>query len=290
MDVVLTERHDRVLTVTLNRPEARNALNRMLLGALWDAVTTAGDDPDTDVVILTGADPAFSAGVDLKELASGGEPPGLETTGGDTAGRDTAGRDTASPAEPVPAAGSPRTGPFRDTNGLYRMLPVIDKPVIAAINGTAVTGGFELAMQCDFLIASAKARFADTHGRVGVMPGGGMTVQLSRALGWRRAVELSLTGNFITAAQAYELGLVNHVVMHEELLPTARRIAADIVSNDQVAVRALLRHYRRIANSATPEEAQLAEGLLSETWTPGFSQAGERRAAVMERGRQQAHG
>jgi enoyl-CoA hydratase len=275
MNVVLTERRDRVLTVTLNRPEARNALSRALLGALWDAVTTAGDDPETDVVILTGTDPAFSAGVDLKELASGGEPPGLGTTGRDTRAL---------------AAGAPRTGPFRDTSGLYRMLPVIDKPVLAAINGTAVTGGFELAMQCDFLIASAKARFADTHGRVGIMPGGGMTVQLMRAIGWRRAVELSLTGNFITAAQAYELGLVNHVVTHEELLPAARRIAADIVSNDQVAVRALLRHYRRIATSATLAEAQLAEGLLSETWAPGFSQAGERRAAVMERGRQQAHG
>jgi enoyl-CoA hydratase len=264
MNVVLTERRDRVLTVTLNRPEARNALNRALLDALWDAVTTAGDDPETDVVILTGTDPAFSAGIDLKELASGGEPPGL--------------------------AGPPRTGPFRDTNGLYRMLPVIDKPVIAAINGTAVTGGLELAMQCDFLIASAKARFADTHGRVGIMPGGGMTVQLMRAVGWRQAVELSLTGNFITAAQAYELGLLNHVVTHEELLPATRRIAADIVSNDPAAVRALLRHYRRIATSATLEEAQLAEGLLAETWAPGVSQAGDRRAAVMERGRQQAHG
>ena len=104
--------------------------------------------PDVAVVILTGADPAFSAGVDLKEV-SGEVPPS---------------------ATPRPSG----QGPERDTNGLYRFLPVIDKPVIGAINGVAVTGGLEIALQCTFLVASDRARFADTHGRVGIMPGGGI--------------------------------------------------------------------------------------------------------------------
>nr|WP_255355225.1 enoyl-CoA hydratase-related protein [Pseudofrankia sp. DC12] len=131
---------DRVATVTLNRPEARNALNRALLRALWDAILAADADPDIDAVVLTGADPAFSAGADLKEAS--GEAP----------------RSAA-----VRPAGA---GPERDSNGLFRFLPVIAKPVIGAVNGVAVTGGLETALQCTFLVASERARFADTHARV----------------------------------------------------------------------------------------------------------------------------
>jgi enoyl-CoA hydratase/carnithine racemase len=272
MHEVLTEQRDRVLTVTLNRPRSRNALNRALMRALWDAVAAAGDDPETDAVIVTGADPAFSAGIDLKEVT------------GQVAGQPT-------PKAPASQGESEsQGGPFRDKNGLYRFLPVIDKPVIGAVNGVAVTGGLELALQCQFLVASERARFADTHARLGVMPGGGMTVLLAQSVGVRRAIEMSLTGNFLTAEQAYDLGLVNHVVPHEELLPTARKLAADIVSNDQQSVRELVRHYRKVANAATLDEAHLLEGILAETWTPGTSRVGERRAAVTERGRAQATG
>ncbi len=194
--VLLVEVADRIATLTLNRPDARNALSRALTFALWDAVLAAGDDPDVDAVILTGADPAFSAGVDLKEIT--GE---LPRTAEDRA---------------------PGEGPERYDNGLYRFLPVIPKPVIGAINGVAVTGGLELALQCTFLVASERARFADTHARVGIMPGGGITVLLAQSIGLRRAIEMSLTGNFMTAEEALGLGLVNHVVPHEELLPCAR--------------------------------------------------------------------
>lgn len=260
--VVLVDIENRIATVTLNRPEARNALSRELTHVLWDAINAAGEDPDVDAVILTGADPAFCAGVDLKEVSGESPPTALPRAGGQ--------------------------GPERDTNGLFRFLPVIGKPVIGAINGVAVTGGLEVALQCTFLVASERARFADTHARLGVMPGAGATVLLAQAIGLRRAIEMSLTGNFLTANEALQLGLVNHVVRHEELLPFARRLATDIASNDQRGVGRLLRHYRRLANAATLDEAHLLEGYLAETWEPGTSDIAARRAGVTARGRAQA--
>ena len=262
--VVLVDVEDRLATVTLNRPEARNALSRALTYALWDAVLAAGADPDVDAVILTGTDPAFSAGVDLKEMT--GELP------------------------PTAEARAPGEGPERAGNGLYRFLPVIPKPIIGAINGVAVTGGLELALQCTFLVASERARFADTHARVGVMPGGGITVLLAQSIGLRRAIEMSLTGNFVSADEALSLGLVNHVVPHDELLPFARGLAGDIVSNDQEGVRRLLEHYRRLPNAATLDEAHLIEGYMAEMWQRGTSSVADRRQDVTERGRAQSRG
>jgi len=259
--VVLVNIEDRIATLTLNRPDARNALSRSLSFALWDAVLAAGADPDVDALILTGADPAFCAGVDLKEIT--GE---LPRTAEDRA---------------------PGQGPERGSNGLYRFLPVITKPIIGAINGVAVTGGLELALQCTFLVASERARFADTHARVGIMPGGGITVLLAQSIGLRRAIEMSLTGNFVTADEALGLGLVNHVVPHDELMPFARGVAADIVNNDQEGVRRLLEHYRRLPNAATVDEAHLIEGYMAEMWSRGTSGVAARRDAVTERGRSQ---
>ncbi|MDT3439080.1 MULTISPECIES: enoyl-CoA hydratase [unclassified Pseudofrankia] len=260
--VVRYEVADRVATVTLNRPQARNALSRAVTYALWDAVNAAEDDPGVDAVIVTGADPAFCAGVDLKEVSG----------------------ETAPSARKRPEG----TGPERGEDGLFRFLPVISKPVIGAINGVAVTGGLEIALQCTLLVASERARFADTHARIGIMPGGGLTVLLAQSIGLRRAIEMSLTGNFVTADEAMRLGLVNHVVPHEELLPFAWRLAADIVSNDQRGVRRLLRHYRQLADTATLTEAHLLEGVLAETWEPGTRDVASRRAAVAARGRAQS--
>jgi enoyl-CoA hydratase len=259
--LVLVEVEDRIATLTLNRPEARNALSQALTHALWDAVGSAGANPDVDVLVLTGADPAFCAGVDLKEVA-GLTPP------------------SASPR-------APGTGPSRDRNGLFRFLPLIDKPIIGAINGVAVTGGLEVALQCTFLVASEQARFGDTHARVGIMPGGGVTVLLAQSVGIRRAIEMSLTGNFVTADEALRLGLVNHVVPHEQLMPVARQLAADIVSNDQRGVHQLHQHYRQIANAATLDEAHLIEGYMAEMWQPGAGDVAERQAGISARGRAQ---
>ena len=189
-DLVLVETHDRVRTITFNRPDARNALNTPLQRASGAALTEADADDAVDVVVLTGSDPAFCAGLDLKEL--GGTAENLRGVLDDP-------------------TGSPFTA-------LARM----SKPVIGAINGACVTGGFEVALACDFLVASERAVFADTHARVGLTPGGGMSVNLPQAVGIRKAKELSLTGNYLDAAEAHRLGLVNHVVPHADLLATAR--------------------------------------------------------------------
>lgn len=197
--MLMIEKSDRVAVVTLNRPEAMNALSRALRAALHDAVVALSADPDVSVLVLTGAGRAFTAGLDLKEL--GGDPEGLG-----------AANATGAAENPVLA---------------IRQCP---KPVIGAINGVAITGGFELALACDVLIASTNARFADTHARVGIMPGWGLSQRLPRTIGVYRAKELSLSGNFLDARTAYEWGLVNRVVSPEELMPTAMKLAADMAS------------------------------------------------------------
>ncbi len=120
-----------------------------------------------------------------------------------------------------------------------RALEACRKPVIGAINGVALTGGFELALACDVLIASPNARFADTHARVGVMPGWGLSQKLSRAIGVYRAREVSLSGNFVDAETACAWGLVSRVVEAADLLSTAKRLAADMASADPEMVRAM---------------------------------------------------
>jgi enoyl-CoA hydratase/carnithine racemase len=256
---VLLDVADRVATITLNRPEVRNALSSEVLRLLPALVTKADGDPDVDVIILTGADPAFCAGLDLKELAS---------TGGNLGGGS--GSDSGANAHGA-------RGPF----------PKVGKPLIGAINGVAVTGGLELALNCDFLVASERAKFGDTHARVGVMPGWGMTVLLPQAIGVRRAREMSFTGNFIDATEALVLGLVNHVVPHEELIPFTRRLAADIAGNDKAAVRQMRTTYAAITHD---DDAWETEARASRAWQrTRFSaeQIAARRAAVIERGREQ---
>jgi enoyl-CoA hydratase len=243
-----------VRTLTLHRPEVRNALDAELLRALVRALRDADADPDVACVVLTGTDPAFTAGLDLKAIAAGE----LEVAG--TGGAD---------ANP------------------WRALREIDVPVIGAVNGVAITGGLELALGCDLLVASERARFADTHARVGIHPGGGLTLRLPRAVGIRMAREMSLTGRFVGAAEAHRLRLVNHVVAHEELLPTALQIAAEVAACDRAAVRAIQRAYRDL------NELPLGEGLDEEerrmrAWRVDVAGFEERRRQVTERGREQA--
>ncbi|HEY8526914.1 MAG TPA: enoyl-CoA hydratase [Acidimicrobiales bacterium] len=275
-NVLLVDVAERVATVTLNRPEARNALNRALRRELYRSLRALDADEAVDVIVLTGADPAFCAGIDLKELGAGEAPddPLAGAATAETAG-EAAGPGDASATEEAPLTNSP--------------FPPMTKPVIGAINGPAITGGFEVALQCDFLVASERARFADTHARVGIMPGWGLTVLLPEAIGLRRAREMSTTGNFIDAATALTWGLVNHVVPHDELLPFARRLAADIVSNDQRGVLRMLRTYdegsRLTGAEAWELEARVSRQWQAETLDPAEIEA--RRAAVVARGRAQ---
>jgi enoyl-CoA hydratase len=256
-EVVLLDVAGGTATVTLNRPQARNALSREVLRTLPRVIQDCDARGDVRVVIITGADPAFCAGLDLKELGSG------ERRRADAAD---------APTEP----GGP--------------LPRIGKPIIGAINGAAITGGFELALNCDFLVASDRARFADTHTRVGIQPGWGLTPLLREAVGIRRARELSTTGNFLDAATAFAWGLVNHVVPHERLLPFCRQLATDIASNDPAGVTRILTTYRD-GSMVTEREAWALEAEVSREWmATGHGSAAEvarRREDVMARGRGQ---
>jgi len=253
-ELVLVDTVDRVCTVTLNRPEARNALSVALQRAAGAALAAADQDHGADVVILTGTDPAFCAGLDLREL-----------------GKDA--------ANLVGGADDAAISPFA---ALWKMT----KPVIGAINGPCVTGGFELALACDFLVASERAAFADTHARVGVMPAGGMSVFLPKVVGVRKAKEMSLSGNFMGAHEAFARGLVNHVVAHENLLPAARQLAADIVGNDQAAVRNLKKLYD--ANEkVTVGTAIDQEQEYFRAWRVDPSEIERRREGIVERGRDQ---
>ncbi len=270
-DVALLEVVDRVATVTLNRPGARNALSAGLRAALPELVARADADPEVAVIVLTGADPAFCAGLDLKELGHDGGP--LRPAAGEL----PAGAERAAASAERPFSGSRSS-----------MLPT-SKPVIGAVNGVAVTGGLELALHCEFLVASERARFADTHARIGVQPACGMTVLLPQAVGIRRAREMSTTGNFVDAETALTWGLVNHVVPHEELLPFARALAADIASNDIETLRTLLATYDE-GSRGTVSEAWQVEGRAFRAWQRDRMDPVElerRRVGVVERGRTQ---
>ena len=258
-DTLLVEVRDRTALLTLNRPAARNALSSELLRALPEAIVAADANDEVDVIVLTGADPAFCAGLDLKELGSSGG-----NLGGGTG-----------------ADGSP------NSDGVRGPFPRLTKPLIGAINGVAVTGGFELALNCDFLVASERAKFGDTHARVGVMPGWGLTVLLPQAIGVRRAREMSFTGNFLSAQEALEWGLVNHVVPHDELLAFTRALATDIIGNEQDGVRQIRQTYASIAHD---DDAWEAEARDSRAWRRSqFSpeKVAARRSAIQERGRTQ---
>ena len=246
-DVLLIDTQDRVRTLTLNRPQARNALSSELRRRFFQALRDAEADDDVDVVILTGADPVFCAGLDLKELGDSSQLPDI----------------------------SPQW-------------PPMTKPVIGAINGAAVTGGLEFALYCDILIASEQARFADTHARVGLLPTWGLSVRLPQKVGAGLARRMSLTGDYLSAADALRAGLVTEVVPHEDLLPTARKVAASIVGNNQNAVRALLASYHRI-DAAQTDAGLWIEATSAKQWMNAATgnDIAANRDAVLQRGRAQ---
>src|SRR3954454_20662963 len=256
---VLLDVSERIATVTLNRPSARNALSSELLALLPKVLHEDDSRDDVDVLVLTGADPAFCAGLDLKELG---------TSGGNLGG------------------GSGADG-TRNTTGSRGPFPKVAKPLIGAINGVAITGGFELALNCDFLIASDRAKFGDTHTRVGVMPGWGLTVLLPQAIGVRRAREMSFTGNFLSAEEALHFGLVNHVVAHDDLLPFTRSIAKDICGNDQEGVRQIRSTYAAIAHDDDGWEQEARDSRMWQRTMFSPEKVAERRSAIQARGKAQ---
>jgi enoyl-CoA hydratase len=229
---ILFESDGPVAIIRLNRPERRNAINEALLRGLYDSLEKVANDGGIKVAIITGVGKAFCSGLDLDCLATDN----LLDPRGD--GRD-----------------------------MVDLFDACEKPVIGAINGYAITGGFELALNCDFLIASESASFADTHARVGIQPGWGMTQLLQQAVGRRMAKQMSFTGQFISAVKALQCGLVNEVVPDEELLPRARAIAEAIcaVNYDMVVkIKGLIEYRdRALLNDAMTHERKGLKAMIA---------------------------
>ena len=251
-EVLLVEKQNGIATLTLNRPEAMNALSRELSENLSSAFREIQSDPDIRVAVITGTGRAFCAGMDLKELGSGGS----ESRG--------------------TKIGNPTDEAMRDFEG----------PIIAAVNGFAVTAGFELALASDVIIASTEALFVDSHVRVGILPGWGLGVKLPRLIGVGRAKSVSLTGNPIDAQTAEKWGLVTQLVDPPDLLPTANALATDMVSCDP----AMLFSYKRLIDEcmgmtmaeALPYETSVSTAAAQEVTA---DQIAQRREAVQERNR-----
>jgi enoyl-CoA hydratase/carnithine racemase len=250
--LVLSEDRGPVRVLTLNRPEARNALSRGLIRAAYTALTEADADEAVRAVVLTGVDPAFCAGVDLKE-----------------AQRDGLGYFEEFRSQSCIAA----TGNMRT-------------PIIGAINGAVFTGGLEMALGCDFLIASQRAVFADTHARVGILPGGGMTARLPQLVGAAMARRLSMTGEVIDADRAERVGLVTEVVPHDLLLERAVDLATQIAEVPG-PIMAGLKEIYVTGSAAVTDPALAAEQDIAGAQQLDRDGLGARYSEISERNRRQ---
>jgi enoyl-CoA hydratase len=251
-ELVLRADHGAVRVLTLNRPRARNALNRGLIRALYAALNSADDDASVRAVVLTGADPAFCAGIDLKEAA----------------------RD-----------GLKYFDEFRSQSCITAVAEM-RSPIVGAINGSTFTGGLELALGCDFLVASERAVFADTHARVGILPGGGMTARLPQVVGGAMARRMSMTGEVVDAVRAERIGLVTEVVAHDELLSRAVELAAQIAWVPKPTMLGLKEIYVRGA-SAVVDPALAAEDAIAGAQDHDLAGLEQRRLEVIRANKSQ---
>jgi len=198
---IIYEKEKSIAIITFNRPEAMNALNNQTRAEFRQAIDDVAADEDVNVLILTGSGKAFVAGSDIKEFN--------------------------------------KTTPYMAHNilRLGEMVEKLEKPVIAAVNGFCLGGGCEIAMGCDIIIASEKAKFGQTEINIGIIPGGGGTQRLQRLIGVCRAKELIYTGDIIRAEEADRIGLVNRVVPMDELMPTAKEMARKIAYKSAAALK-----------------------------------------------------
>lgn len=253
MDKVLLEIKEGYAIVTLNRPEAMNALSRELRADFVAVFERICADTAIRAVIITGSGKAFCAGFDLAELASSDV-------------------DASQEAD----------------NAVADAMASFKGPIIGAINGHAVTGGFEMALACDVLIASENARFADTHARVGILPGWGLSQKLPRMIGMSRAKEISLTGAPVFAEQAYAWGLVNHVVAADALISKAEEIASHMVQ----CVPQILLQYKAMIDEgfSKPFDDALAwetEKAIESAQQAMAAMIADRKDKVMDKGRRE---
>jgi len=256
--VLLIEREAPLAILTLNRPDKMNALSSELRIALGTAFHDLEADPEIRAIVLTGAGRAFCAGMDLKEIGGGGEGvSGYELS--------------------VAGQTEMREG-----------ISGFSGPVIAAVNGAAATAGFELALACDLIFVSKHAKFLDTHARVGMLPGWGLSQRLPRIIGIGRAKEISLSGNALSAERACEWGLANRICEPDALIDEARQLALDMCScvpGVMEGVKTLIDEgYSMLFDDAMAHELDVG---TEQSKNVDSSSIGERRSAVMERGREQ---
>ncbi len=242
------EKEGRIAIFTINRPEAMNALNSQVRQELNQALIDFRDDPDLWVGIITGAgEKAFSAGADIKEF---------------------------------------RPGPIQTGGAVAWVRPdQIWKPIIAALNGFALGGGLELAMECDLRIAAEHARLGQPEVNIGFMPGAGGTQRLTRFVGRAMAAEILLTGQHIDAQEAYRIGLVNRVVPLDQLMPTARELAETICQRGPMGIRAtkeaMIRGYDLTLEQGLRLERDLANRVrTTEDFMEGARAFAEKRKPV----------
>jgi len=198
---IIFEKEDNIAIITFNRPEARNAVNNQVRAEFTAAIAEVEADDDIKVLILTGSGKAFVSGVDIKEFS--------------------------------------KTTPYHAHN-LFRLgerVEKLPKPVIAAVNGFSLGGGNEIALGCDIIIASERAKFGQPELNIGIIPGGGATQRLPRMIGVCRAKELIFTSDIITAEEAFNLGMINRVVPEDQLMPTAKEIAKKIATKSPAALK-----------------------------------------------------
>jgi enoyl-CoA hydratase len=256
--VLRIDRQAPITILTLNRPDQRNALSAALRIALGEAFRTLEAEPEIRAIVLTGAGRAFCAGMDLEELGSGDE--GVSSYELAVAGQ----------------------------TDMREGIAAFSGPVIAAVNGAAATAGFELALACDLIFVSKRAKFFDTHARVGMLPGWGLSQRLPRLIGISRAKEISLSGNAVTAELAYEWGLANRVCEPEALIDEACALARDMSS----CVPGVMEGVKKLIDDghSMPFDEAMAHELhvsTEQSKAVDSQSIGARRAGVIDRGRKQ---
>ena len=226
-EMILSETRNRVGLITLNRPQAMNALNNQLMNELMDGLDAFDHDERVGAMVITGNDKAFAAGADIKEMADKSIIEMMD----------------------------------RDHIGVFGRIRTIRKPVIAAVSGWALGGGCEVALSCDMIVASESARFGQPEITIGVIPGAGGTQRLTRAVGKAIAMEMILNNRTLTAQEAYQFGLVNRVVPAGSYLDEALKLADEVASRAPLAIR----DAKKMINQSY--ERTLSEGLSEEKQT-----------------------
>lgn len=252
-DLLTTYRDGPIITVTMNRPQQLNALSLALEDELRQCFRRLSADDSLRSIVLTGAGRAFCAGVDLKELSSD------------------------------PAAKDQRIWHGPDSlSGIMRACP---HPIVSAVNGFAITGGLELALLGDFIIAAKEAQFADTHARVGITPAWGLTQALPRLIGVNRARQMSLTGEYVNADKAFAWGLANEVVPLQHCVLRAVELARDIAETDlrsMTKIRSLIGESAELSlNAALAREVEVFDSHMGDV---SQTDIGSNREKVQARG------